>query len=506
MAPGADGGARLRRGMSGSVSPRSARWVRRLARALLALFFRRVEVSGVENLPAEGGGLLIAWHPNGLIDPALLLATFPGTVVFGARHGLFAWPLLGSILRACAVPIRRRQDLGAGDADAARRSNEASLAALGDAVAAGSWAVLFPEGDSHDESHPLELRTGAARLLLDAAGRSSTAPPRVVPVGLSYDRKRLFRSRALVVYHPPLDLTEELSSASGGEDERRAAVRSLTDRFARALDATSLATEDWSEHYALDRLRRIFRAERAAQAGVDPGPSDLAERWRGLLRVWTAYRALRDERREEVTHLRARIDAYDREVRRLGLEEHELDRDPEAPHGRLLLVLALQRLVLDALLPPLLLVGLVANLPTALVLEGIVRLTARRKKDQASLKLLIGAVLFPATWLGLGLLAAWGGTLVARLYPKIPDLPWATGVAAFLLSAAGGVLLLVYGRLSRHWGRALLVRFRRRLHRGRVARLLAERAAIRTEAERLAQGLQLPGHVAPGGRIHATPD
>lgn len=491
--------------MIGSVSPRSARWVRRLARALLALFFRRVEVSGVEHLPADGGGLLIAWHPNGLIDPALLLATFPGHVVFGARHGLFAWPLLGSLLRACAVPIRRRQDLGTGDADAARRSNDASLAALGDAVTAGSWAVLFPEGDSHDEAHPLELRTGAARLLLDAAARSTAAPPRVVPVSLSYDRKRLFRSRALVVYHPPLELGEELGAASADEDARRAAVRALTDRFARALDAASLATEDWSEHYALDRLRRIFRAERAAHSGIDPGPSDLAERWRGLERVWTAYRALRDERRDEVTHLRARIEAYDREVRRLGLEEHELDRDPPAPHGRLLVVLALQRLVLDALLPPLLLVGLVANAPAVLLLEGVVRLAARRKKDQASIKLLVGALLFPAAWLAFALLAAWGGTAVARLFPKVPDLPWATGAAAFLLSAAGGVLLLVYGRLSRHWGRALLVRLRRRLNRARIERLLAERAAIRAEADRLAQGLLLPGHVAPGGRIHAYP-
>jgi hypothetical protein len=327
----------------------------------------------------------------------------------------------------------------------------------------------------------------------------------VVPVGLSYDRKRLFRSRALVVYHPPLDLAGELAAAAGDEDARRAAVRRLTDRFARALDATSLATADWSEHYALDRLRRIFRAERAAASGLDPGPSDLAERWRGLERVWTAYRALRDERRDEVTRLRERIDAYDREVRRLGLEEHELDRDPEAPHGRLLLVLALQRLVLDAILPPLLLVGLVANAPAVLLLEGIVRVAARRKKDQASIKLLAGALLFPTAWLVFGLLAAWGGTTVSRLYPAIPDLPWATGAAAVLLSAAGGVLLLVYGRLSRHWGRALLVRLRRRLHRARIERLLAERAAIRAEAERLAQGLELPGHVAPGGRIYAKP-
>src|SRR6188768_502227 len=110
--------------------PPPASWVKRLARTLLALFFRRVEVTGLSDLPASGGGLLLAWHPNGLIDPALVLTAFPGRVVFGARHGLFQWPVLGRILRSVAVPIYRRQDLPPGGSDpAARSGNEASLAA-----------------------------------------------------------------------------------------------------------------------------------------------------------------------------------------------------------------------------------------------------------------------------------------------------------------------------------------------------------------------------------------
>ena len=166
--------------------PPEANWVKRLAKALLALFFRRVEVTGLSGLPRRGGGLLLAWHPNGLIDPALVLATFPGRVVFGARHGLFRWPVLGRVLRSVAVPIYRRQDLApGGDPAAARCNNAVSLGALAEAVAGGSFAMLFPEGDSHDQPHPLELKTGAARLYLDALAKSGTGPPpAIVPVGL----------------------------------------------------------------------------------------------------------------------------------------------------------------------------------------------------------------------------------------------------------------------------------------------------------------------------------
>ena len=485
----------------------STGWVRTLARALLALFFRRVEVTGTENLPDVAGGMLLAWHPNGLIDPALVLSTFPGRVVFGARHGLFQWPLLGRILRACAVPIFRRQDLAPGaDPDAARRGNDASLAALAQAIGEGSFAVLFPEGDSHDEPHPLALRTGAARLYLDALRRAGHgARLTVIPVGLHYDRKRFYRSRALVAYHPPLDLSAEIAGGEDDEESRREVARRLTARFATVLDQTVLATDDWSEHYLIHRLRRLMRSERAARGDGDPGPADMRERLLGFARVWTAFRERKESDPTAVESIRSRLETYDRRLRRLGLEDHELDRPARLPHGRLLLALAFQRFVIDALLPPLVLIGLIANLPTALVLAGIVRLAARRKKDQATIKVLVGVLLFPATWLALGVVAFWSPDFLHALYPEIPDLPWLRGIATVLLSGLGGVLVLSYGRISRHWGRALLVRFRRRVAALKVERLLAERAAIFETATRLAGDLALPGYVDASGRVLDDP-
>jgi len=485
----------------------SAGGVRRFARMLLALFFRRVEVTGSENLSGEGGGLLLAWHPNGLIDPALLLATFPGRVVFGARHGLFRWPLLGRVLAACAVPIYRRQDLApGGDEERLRRGNDASLAALAAAVHAGGFAVLFPEGDSHDEPHPLELRTGAARLYLEAtASAPAGAPVRVVPVALHYDRKRFFRSRALVAYLPPLDLSHETAALDDTDAARRETARRITERFAAVLDEAVLSTDDWQEHYLIHRVRRIMRAERAARAGAAPGPTDMRERRLGFARVWTAFRELRRTAPEAVAALRARIETYDRRLRRLGLEDFELDHPAPLPNGRLLAAFAFQRLVVDLLLPPLVLLGLIANLPTAVLLAALARLAARKKKDQATIKLLFGFVLFPATWLLLGALAFFSPDFLHALVPEIPDLPWLRGIVTALLAAIGGVLILAYGRISRSWGRALLVRFRRSVAPWRLRWLLVERAAIFDQASALSADLLLPGVVGSDGRVLEAP-
>src|SRR5262245_26932407 len=118
-------------------------------RFLSSVFFRELEVIGRSEVPPDKGGVVIAWHPNGLVDPWLILAHFPGQVVFGARHALFRWPLLGRVLRKLGtVPIYRAKDAGTADPERRRAANRRSLDALAARVAAGSHAALFPEGMS----------------------------------------------------------------------------------------------------------------------------------------------------------------------------------------------------------------------------------------------------------------------------------------------------------------------------------------------------------------------
>ena len=133
-------------------------------RRLIGLFFRRVQVSGVENVPQTGGGILVAWHPNGLLDPALIISCFPRRVVFGARHGLFKWPIVGALMKSLGtVPIFRASDMKGADEEARRAANRKSLDALAQSVCDGSFAALFPEGVSHDDPFPQELKSGAER-------------------------------------------------------------------------------------------------------------------------------------------------------------------------------------------------------------------------------------------------------------------------------------------------------------------------------------------------------
>jgi 1-acyl-sn-glycerol-3-phosphate acyltransferase len=478
-------------------------------RLLSNVFFRELEVIGRSEVPADRGGVVIAWHPNGLVDPWLILAHFPEPVVFGARHSLFRFPLLGPLLRRLGtVPIYRASDAGTGDPERRRAANRRSLDALAARVAAGSYAALFPEGMSHDEPHPLEIKTGAARLyylarqLMPAGG----PPPVIVPVGLHYDEKRLFRSRVLVWFHPPVELPPALDATPADdepEERGRERARELTGEIERVLHDVVHATDDWQIHHLLHRTRKLVRAERAARSGADPGRPGIFEKALGFQRVRSAYVTLTATDPARVAGLRRRMEAYDADLEGLGLDDHELDRAPRLVSRWLIAILVLQAVLVFLLMPPLLLVGYVVNGPTALGLLLFCRVASRQKKDEATIKLLFGMIAFPLTWLAAGLLAAAGNRALATLFPTLPHRPLAAGLMMAFLGAIGGMVALRYLRVLRQTWHAIRVRLTRRLRSAAIDRLRAERAALHDELMSISEGLDLPGTVAPDGSIHA---
>lgn len=523
---------------------RTYRALARFISGLLWIFFRQVRVTGLENVPRSGGGLVVAWHPNALLDPGLILATMPRRIVFGARAGLFRVPLLATMMRAVGtVPIYRRRDAapaapgsaGASE-DERRAANRQSLDALARAIAEGDFAALFPEGQSHDEPDVQELKTGAASLFYRAVELTPEGAPApvILPVGLHYDEKGAFGSRALVVFHPPMALPDELepvhraapaeaeaeapsletaaevvsAPVAEGEDTldaareaRRQRYRRLTDLIEEALQESVYGVGSWRLHHLMQRSRKLMRAERAARAGADPGKPDIEERVLGFARLWKGYRERLESHPEKVADLVERVEEYDDDLRALRLEDHELDEEPAFAAYWPTLLLALQVIVVYLILPPLLIIGYLVNLPTALLLIAVSKIGSKAYKDEATVKLLLGAIAFPLTWLAVALAVAWGERNLAALYPDFPEAPLWTGVIAFALSAIGGTVALVYWRLARLTFRSLRVRRTRARSQAAVENLRFERSLLFDRISAMAEGLELPGQVTADGRV-----
>jgi 1-acyl-sn-glycerol-3-phosphate acyltransferase len=478
----------------------------RVVRFLVGLFFRRVEVSGVENVPQEGGGILIAWHPNGLLDPALIISCFPRQVLFGARHGLFKWPLVGRLMKALGtVPIFRASDLKDADDETRRTANRRSLDALAQAVCDGGFAALFPEGVSHDDPFLKELKTGAARLYYRARQlcKEHGTPPIIIPVGLHYDNKTAFRSNALVEFHTPLELQEELlAPIPEGDDEALLAQSSeLTNMLEPVLQQVTHATESWELNQLMNRVRSLMRAERAKRAGVSLKAPNMAERTLGMARVWTGYYARLQTEPDRVQALFDRVTAYDQALQEVNLEDDDLDKPPPIESKWLPVLLGLQAAFVFLVFPPVLLLGLLINAPAYFLIRPIARAGSKQYKDTATIKLLAGLILFPLSWLTAALLVGLGQIELHESFAGIPRAPWRAGITTFFIGAFGGALALVYLELVKRTWTSIQIRAKRQWGSTIITQLSGERAALYEAIEEIREGLDLPGDVLSDGRV-----
>ncbi len=188
--------------------------LRGVARIALRWYYGDVLVQGAEHVPRHAPLLLVANHPNALVDALAVATAMPRRIRLTAKATLFANPVLAAFLQlAGVVPLRRAQDarVTGGGSD---RNNE-SFRVVTDTLRRGRAVLVFPEGISHDQPSLAPLKSGAARMAM-AARAAGTAGLALLPVGLVYEEKERAGSRVLVRFGEPLWLDEWAGHADDG--------------------------------------------------------------------------------------------------------------------------------------------------------------------------------------------------------------------------------------------------------------------------------------------------
>ena len=194
--------------------------LRLFMRWLIRRYYPRIEISHEERIPQAGPVLLCANHPNSLVDPVIIGIASKRPVRFLAKAPLFDMPVIGGVMRALGmIPAFRGSD----DAKQVRRNME-SLDVGAKALIEGSAVGIFPEGKSTDEVHVDMVRSGAARMALQAV-EGGAHGLQVIPVGINYEHKARSRSSIWIQVGEPIDASEILAQHDGNE---RKARRNLT--------------------------------------------------------------------------------------------------------------------------------------------------------------------------------------------------------------------------------------------------------------------------------------
>ena len=433
-------------------------------RVVTRVFFRQIEVAGLEHVPLTGSVLFAGNHPNSLIDPILIITTCGRKVHFAAKDTLFKGRLMRAVLRGLgAVPIKRRDDHDGSPRDSQPSTggpvdNDAAFSAMFAVLGEGGAIGIFPEGLSHDESQLARLKTGAARLALGGVQRSNQ-PIQIVPCGLTFIHPKRFRSRVLVQFGPPI--TVEKSRENTAEQ-----VRGLTTEIETSLRRLTINAPDWMTVRALDVVRRLYQ----------PQEISIEDRVELARRFNTYYGEVAADPR--VLSLMSKVRAYQQKLDDLGLTDRELARDLSKLEVG---ARVMRHLSLVAFWLPLTIPGAPLHVPPLVFARFASAKLTPRKDVVATTKLLIGMLL---------VLLAYSAT-IGVLWWKAGF--WWAALAAVILPVSGVATLRVLDRL-RLVRRGLGVLFRRLRFRREVQSLRRERESLVDEVIETVNAVK-PAHV-----------
>ena len=279
-----------------------------------ARIYYRLTIAG-EPVPAAGPVLLVANHPNSLLDPILVAAAAGRPVRFLAKAPLFADRAMGWLVRGSgAIPVYRQADEGG-----ATDRNVDMFRAVHAELEQGAAIGIFPEGLSHGEPELAKLKTGAARIALGTAVRNSRGFP-IVPVGLVFRRKDVYRSEALVVRGRSIAWDD----IAGLSAEDRDAVRELTDRIEEGMRRVTVNLEQWEDKPLVECAEAIWTAELGGDGQAHTDPAARISRLQLTTSVLREIRQSADPRWDVIVR---DVTTHCRRLRRLRLSPKSLVAD-----------------------------------------------------------------------------------------------------------------------------------------------------------------------------------
>jgi hypothetical protein len=271
------------------------------------------------------------------------------------------------------------------------------------------------------------LKTGAARIALGAAFEDRVPRVVTVPVGLAYDSKARFRSRALVRVGVPESVA---AWAQRYERDDHDAVRALTDDMAARLRLVSPDYRSWNEADRLGQIAEVFDR----RFGDVPSEVDLGERER-------VARSLASADGDPgpggpMGSLELAFERYQRDLTLLGLTDAQVAASYGRARLRLVLAWSIVKVVVAA---PLAAVGAVVHVVPYQLMKRVGRLPANEGM-RATVKLLGCFASFTLVYVAIGVVV---GTRFG---------PWAGLAGAVAAPACGYVAVLFSERVKRLGG------------------------------------------------------
>jgi glycerol-3-phosphate O-acyltransferase/dihydroxyacetone phosphate acyltransferase len=292
------------------------RWLLGLA---LGFYFRRIERFHAERVLSTGPILLTSNHPNSVTDPFVIGASLPRKVNFMATVQLFRFaPIKWLLLRCGVIPVNRLKDDPKG-----MRSVMDTFEAVYRVLERGEAVALFPEGITHDDPQLKEVKTGAARMALELEHRhGGKLGLQIVPVGLTFSAKELYRSEALANFGEPIRAADFLTDY---ETQRKECIHKLSAEIEARIQALILHIPDLEQARVIAAVKRLYLERlRVGDQVVENSTTPRADELVLTQRISAAVQQIYHTSPDVAQGFATRLNRYESWLARLHISDKEL--------------------------------------------------------------------------------------------------------------------------------------------------------------------------------------
>jgi len=223
----------------------------------IRFYYREIKVRNKEFLRHDGPLIIIANHPNTMMDAWIIAQSISQPIYFMAKGTFFNTPLKRRILNSLGmIPINRPIDNKTAGVD-----NTASFEACYKVLEEGKTLVVFPEGNSMMERQLRELKSGTARIALEVEQRNAgKLNLKVIPIGIFYSQGEKFRSSVMLTVEQGLFVDDLLDEYA---ENQSAASKKLTSRFRQHLERVLVTTDSLEQEKLIDDVYDIVKDDKS---------------------------------------------------------------------------------------------------------------------------------------------------------------------------------------------------------------------------------------------------
>ncbi|KAI9806129.1 MAG: hypothetical protein M1833_004536 [Piccolia ochrophora] len=358
----------------------------------------------------------------------------------------------------------------------------------------GGCVGIFPEGGSHDRTELLPLKAGVAIMALGALAANPDCAVKIVPCGMNYFHAHKFRSRAVIEFGSPVEISEETMELYK-KGERREAVKNVLETVYQALVAVTVTSPDYDTLMVIQAARRLYRP-----TGKKLPLPMVVELNRRLVKGYTIYK---DD--PQIVHMKDSVTEYNKQLRLLGLHDHQVEYTRfSAPKVIFTLIYRLGKLVVLfigtlpglVLFAPVFIATKIISIKKAKEALAASTVKIQGRDVMATWKLLVALALAPSLYALYGVLFTYF-TYKHHLWGYMPGwVPlWAVIILEIVLFPSVTFAALRFGEIGMDIAKSLrpLVLSLNPTSANTISRLRATRAALATEVTELinARGPQL---------------